>query len=42
MPEEKANKDKKLKKSLGGFDVFSIASGAMISSGIFVLPGVAF
>ena len=31
-----------LKKSLNGLDVFCIASGAMISSGIFVLPGVAF
>ena len=32
----------KLKKELNLFDVFCIASGAMISSGIFVLPGVAF
>ncbi len=31
-----------LKKSLGFIDVFSIAAGAMISSGIFILPGVAF
>ena len=31
-----------LKKTLGFFDVFSIATGAMISSGIFLLPGVAF
>lgn len=31
-----------LKKKLGFLDVFSIASGAMISSGIFILPGVAF
>ncbi len=31
-----------LKKSLGLMDVFCIASGAMISSGIFVLPGLAF
>ena len=29
-----------LKKDLGGLDVFAIASGAMISSGLFVLPGV--
>ena len=42
MPDEQTSKTEKLKKSLGGFDVFSIASGAMISSGIFVLPGVAF
>ena len=31
-----------LKKDLGLFHVFCIASGAMISSGIFVLPGLAF
>jgi len=31
-----------MKKSLGFIDVFCIASGAMISSGIFVLPGLAF
>ena len=30
------------KKGLGFWDVFCIASGAMISSGIFVLPGLAF
>ncbi len=29
-----------LKKELGFLDVFSIASGAMISSGLFVLPGI--
>ncbi len=32
----------KLKRELGFWDVYSIASGAMISSGIFVLPGIAF
>ena len=32
----------KLKKRLNFFDVFSIAIGAMISSGIFILPGLAF
>jgi len=32
----------KLKKELRFFDVFSIATGAMISSGIFILPGLAF
>jgi len=32
----------KLKKELNFFDVFSIATGAMISSGIFILPGLAF
>jgi len=31
-----------LKKQLGLMDVFSIAVGAMISSGLFVLPGIAF
>ncbi len=31
-----------LKKTLTFFDVFSIATGAMISSGIFILPGIAF
>lgn len=32
---------KKLKKELGLIDIFCIASGAMISSGLFVLPGIA-
>jgi APA family basic amino acid/polyamine antiporter len=31
-----------LKKELNAFHVFCIASGAMISSGIFILPGLAF
>jgi len=31
-----------LKKELGLFDVFAIAAGAMMSSGLFVLPGMAF
>ncbi|MCK4565373.1 MAG: amino acid permease, partial [Verrucomicrobia bacterium] len=31
-----------MKKGLGFTDVFCIAAGAMISSGIFVLPGLAF
>lgn len=31
-----------LKKTLGFTDVFAIAAGAMISSGLFVLPGIAF
>jgi amino acid transporter len=30
-----------LNKKLGFFDVFCIAGGAMISSGLFVLPGLA-
>lgn len=33
---------KKLRKDLGLIHVFSIATGAMISSGIFLLPGLAF
>ncbi|MDR9364599.1 MAG: amino acid permease [Balneolaceae bacterium] len=37
MPE----KSKKLHKQLGAFDVFSIATGAMFSSGLFLLPGIA-
>ena len=32
----------KLKKDLGLIGVFCVASGAMISSGIFILPGLAF
>ena len=31
-----------LKRELGLLDVFCIASGAMISSGLFILPGIAF
>jgi amino acid transporter/mannitol/fructose-specific phosphotransferase system IIA component (Ntr-type) len=31
-----------LKKQLGLIDVFSVAAGAMISSGLFVLPAIAF
>lgn len=31
-----------LKKELGFIELFSIASGALISSGIFILPGLAF
>jgi amino acid transporter/mannitol/fructose-specific phosphotransferase system IIA component (Ntr-type) len=32
----------RLKKQLGSIDVFSVASGAMISSGLFILPAIAF
>jgi len=32
----------KLKKELGTLAIFSVAAGAMISSGLFVLPGLAF
>ncbi|MFQ6035853.1 MAG: hypothetical protein ACE5NM_08415, partial [Sedimentisphaerales bacterium] len=31
-----------LKKQLGLLDVFAVATGAMISSGLFVLPAIAF
>ncbi|MBA7692607.1 putative amino acid permease YhdG [subsurface metagenome] len=34
--------EEKLKKELGLLDVFSIASGAMISSGLFILPALAY
>ncbi len=34
--------EEKLKKDLGLLDVFCIASGAMISSGLFILPALAF
>ncbi len=33
--------EKKLKKSLTLFDVYSISTGAMFSSGLFLLPGIA-
>ncbi|MBN1871112.1 MAG: amino acid permease [Candidatus Omnitrophica bacterium] len=36
------NSAKRLKKVLGFWDIFCIASGAMISSGLFVLPGLAY
>jgi len=32
----------KLRRDLGLMDVFSLTSGAMISSGLFILPGIAF
>jgi len=35
-------KTKKLKRELGLLDIFCIASGAMISSGLFILPGLAY
>ncbi|MGM0497744.1 MAG: amino acid permease [Bacteroidota bacterium] len=34
-------KDKKLKKELGLFSVFAMSTGAMFSSGFFLLPGIA-
>lgn len=33
---------KELKKDLGLLDIFCVATGAMISSGLFILPGLAF
>ena len=38
----KQKKHKTLKKELGLLEVFCIASGAMISSGLFILPGIAY
>ncbi|MEX0600790.1 MAG: amino acid permease, partial [Rhodothermales bacterium] len=35
------NKSKRLKKELGLFDVYAISTGAMFSSGFFLLPGLA-
>jgi APA family basic amino acid/polyamine antiporter len=39
---EKENKAGNLKKELGLLSLFAIASGAMISSGLFILPGIAY
>jgi len=39
---DKTNDCTSLKRELGLFEVFCIASGAMISSGLFVLPGLAY
>jgi len=39
---DKSNDCITLKRELGLFEVFCIASGAMISSGLFVLPGLAY
>jgi amino acid transporter len=36
------NKTSRLRRELGVLDTFCIASGAMISSGLFILPGLAF
>ncbi len=35
-------KKERLKKVLGFWDIFCLASGAMISSGLFILPGLAY
>ncbi|MDF7798547.1 amino acid permease [Pontiellaceae bacterium B1224] len=37
----KSNNGKKLKKELGTVQVFTLAAGAMIGSGLFILPGMA-
>ncbi|MBN1798310.1 MAG: amino acid permease [Spirochaetales bacterium] len=43
MPKsQKKSETAHLKKALGVFSVFSIASGAMISSGLFILPGIVY
>jgi len=39
---EKEGKTGNLKKELGLLSLFAIASGAMISSGLFILPGIAY
>jgi len=39
---EKESKTGSLKKELGLLSLFAIASGAMISSGLFILPGIAY
>jgi len=36
------DQDEKLIRQLGGLDVFCIAAGAMISSGLFILPGLVY
>ncbi len=41
-PTAPANASERMSKTLGLWAVFSIATGAMISSGLFVLPGIAF
>ena len=42
MDDPKEKNAKELKKGLGLLDIFCVAVGAMISSGLFVLPGLAF
>ena len=39
---KKTKKVERLKKVLGFWDIFSLATGAMISSGLFILPGLAY
>jgi len=39
---DSGKKNKGLRRELGLLDIFCIASGAMISSGLFILPGLAF
>ncbi|MEA3305580.1 MAG: amino acid permease [Candidatus Omnitrophota bacterium] len=39
---KKTENTRRLKKVLGFWGIFSIAAGAMISSGLFILPGLAF
>ena len=38
----KSAENRSLRKELGLLEIFCIASGAMISSGLFVLPGLAY
>ena len=39
---DECEETRSLRRELGLLDIFCIASGAMISSGLFVLPGLAF
>jgi basic amino acid/polyamine antiporter, APA family len=41
LPESDPKSNAKLKKELGLFDVYAICTGAMFSSGFFLLPGLA-
>lgn len=42
MDHGNGKKNRHLKRDLGLLDIFCIASGAMISSGLFILPGLAY
>lgn len=41
LDNKNGGEDKKLARNLGLFDVYSISTGAMFSSGLFLLPGIA-
>ncbi|MBT8485610.1 MAG: amino acid permease [Phycisphaerae bacterium] len=42
MPGAETTRPRQLKRELGLFDIFAISTGAMFSSGFFLLPGLAF